>query len=119
MMQDSATAAGMGAPRHTNGEPSLPVTKEQVLQQLKTVNDPELHRDIVTLNMVEHVAVCEGVVNVKVKLTTPACPLKDQIEKEVRAAVRRVDGVQEVNVEFSAEVAQSPQQRAAANNALP
>jgi ATP-binding protein involved in chromosome partitioning len=96
------------------------VTKEQVMDQLRKVNDPELHRDLVTLNMVKNVAVCDGVVKVKVELTTPACPMKDQIQKDVRGAVERVPGVTEVHVEFSANVvAQSPQHRAATNNPLP
>ena len=98
----------------------MSVTKEQVIDQLRTVNDPELHKDLVTLNMVKHVAVCDGIVNVKIELTTPACPLKDKIRDDVQAAVRRIEGVVEVNVEFSANVAQAtPQQRAAQSNPLP
>ncbi len=98
----------------------MAVTKEQVLDQLRKVNDPELHRDLVTLNMVKNVAVCEGVVSVKIELTTPACPMKDQILKDVQGAVRELGGVEEVNVEFGANVAQaSPQQRAGKSNPLP
>ncbi len=98
----------------------MPVTKEQVIDRLRTVNDPELHRDLVTLNMVKNVAVCDGVVSVDIELTTPACPLKDQIQKEVQAAVKELDGVEEVGVNFSANVAAaSPQQRAAKSNPLP
>jgi len=98
----------------------MPVTKEQVIDQLRTVNDPELHRDLVTLNMVKHVAVCDGVVGVKIELTTPACPLKDQIKKEVTRAIEQLEGVERVDVEFSANVAPaSPQQRASKDNPLP
>jgi ATP-binding protein involved in chromosome partitioning len=98
----------------------MPVTKEQVTEQLRKVLDPELHRDIVSLGMVKNVAVCEGVVAVKVELTTPACPLKDQIEKDVRAAVMPIEGVKQVSVEFSADVKRmSPQAQAADNNLLP
>lgn len=89
----------------------MSVTKDRVMDQLRTVNDPELHKDLVTLNMVKSVAVCDGIVNVHIELTTPACPLKDRIRDDVVAAVRRIEGVVEVNVEFSANVAQaSPQQ---------
>jgi len=98
----------------------MAVTKEQVIDQLRKVNDPELHRDLVTLDMVKGVAVCDGVVSVKVQLTTPACPLKDQIQKDVQDAVGQLEGVQQVNVEFSADVAKgTPQQKAADSNPLP
>ncbi len=79
-------------------------TREQVMHQLGTVMDPELHRDLVTLNMVKDVAVNGGNVRVHVELTTPACPLKDQISREVAAAVRSIPGVNDVEVEFSAVV---------------
>ena len=80
------------------------VNRDQVLDALRTVNDPELHRDIVTLNMVKGVDVHGGRVALKVELTTPACPLKDQITRDVKAAVMRLDGVEQVDVEFSAQV---------------
>ena len=98
----------------------MAVSREQIIDQLRKVNDPELHRDLVTLNMIKNVAVCEGVVSVTVELTTPACPLKDRIESDVQAAVGELEGVKEVNVEFTANVAGgTPQQRAGANNPLP
>ncbi len=79
-------------------------THEQVMDQLRTVMDPELHRDIVSLNMVNDVAIDDGRVRVHVNLTTPACPLKDQITADVTEAVRAIPNVREVEVEFSAEV---------------
>ena len=82
----------------------MSVTNEQVMERLRTVNDPELHRDIVTLNMVKGVAIDGGAVNVHVELTTPACPLKDQITQDVQRAVMVLDGVDKVEVEFSAQV---------------
>ena len=98
----------------------MSVTKEQVIDRLRQVNDPELHRDLVTLNMVKAVAVCEGLVSVTIELTTPACPLKDQIRGDVQAAVGKLDGVEQVDVTFTANVAEgSPQQRASKNNPLP
>ncbi|MDX1682314.1 MAG: P-loop NTPase, partial [Phycisphaeraceae bacterium] len=98
----------------------MALDKEQVLNQLRKVNDPELHRDIVTLNMVKNVAVCDGNVAIKVELTTPACPLKDEIEADVRQAVEELDGVENVEVEFTADVKKAnPQQQAAENNPLP
>ena len=99
----------------------MSVTKDHILEALRTVNDPELHRDIVTLNMVKNVAVCDGVADIKIELTTPACPLKDVIKKDVEDAVMKLDGMQKVQIEFSANVAaqKSPQERAAENNPLP
>jgi ATP-binding protein involved in chromosome partitioning len=90
-----------GKPVPANGEEP---TKEQVLDALRTVQEPELHKDIVTLNMVKNLAVCGGVARFTVELTTPACPLKKEIEDSARAAVMRVEGMKEVNVEFSANV---------------
>lgn len=98
----------------------MAITKEQVLDQLRTVNDPELHKDLVTLNMVKDVTVQDGQVTVAVELTTPACPLKDKIREDVEQAVERLgDDVRAVEVTFSAAVKASPQQQAAESNPLP
>jgi ATP-binding protein involved in chromosome partitioning len=80
------------------------ITREAVMEQLRTVNDPELHRDLVTLNMIKEVAIEGGRVRVHVELTTPACPLKDQIGRDVEQAVKRVPGVQAVELQWSAQV---------------
>jgi ATP-binding protein involved in chromosome partitioning len=79
-------------------------SRDQVMQMLATVNDPEIHQDLVKLKMVKDVTVDGGRVSVHITLTTPACPLKDQITKEITEAVRSIDGVESVEVEFSAEV---------------
>ena len=85
------------------------VTKEQVMDQLRTVNDPELHKDLVSLNMIKNVAICDGHVKVHVELTTPACPLKDTIQKDVTEAVSRIEGVGTVELEWSAQVRENRQ----------
>jgi len=97
----------------------MPVTNDQVFEILRSVNDPELHRDIVTLNMVKNVRIDGAVVHIHVELTTPACPMKDQIRNDVQAAVTAMEGVDQVEVEFSADVTASPQQQAHENNPLP
>lgn len=84
------------------------LTKEQVIDQLRTVQDPELHEDLVSLNMIKDVVITEGTVHVHVELTTPACPLKGKIGEHVQEAVGRLEGVEEVAVEFSARVRQAP-----------
>jgi ATP-binding protein involved in chromosome partitioning len=80
------------------------VTNEMVLGALKNVQEPELHRDLVTLNMVKDIEVSDGSVAFTITLTTPACPLRHQIESEARAAVARLPGVKEVSVRFDAQV---------------
>lgn len=78
--------------------------KEAILQALKNVQDPEIHKDIVSLGMVREVEVKDGVVSLRVTLTTPACPLKKQIEDEVTAAVKAVPGVKELRLTVDGEV---------------
>jgi ATP-binding protein involved in chromosome partitioning len=78
--------------------------KEAVLNALKEVQDPEIHKDIVSLGMVRDLKVEDGVVTLKVVLTTPACPLKKQIEEAVTAAVKQVPGVKEVRLTMDGEV---------------
>jgi ATP-binding protein involved in chromosome partitioning len=80
------------------------VTKEQVLDALRRVNDPELHKDLVTLNMIKNVAIDDGRVTIGVELTTPACPLKDTINRDVQREVRAIAGVRDVSIEWSAQV---------------
>lgn len=83
----------------------MTVSKELVYAALRTVNDPELHRDLMSLNMVKDVEVSDsGEVSLTVVLTTPACPLKTQIEGEVKAAVMRVPGVKSVKVDMGSNV---------------
>lgn len=79
-------------------------TKEQVLAALSKVIEPDLHRDIVSLNMVKNVAVCGGVARFTIELTTPACPLKQKMEDDSRAAILEIPGMKEVTVEFSSNV---------------
>ena len=80
------------------------VTTEMVLAALKTVQEPELHRDLVTLNMVKDIKVADGDVAFTITLTTPACPLKSQMEREASEAVSKLPGVTSVQVKFDAQV---------------
>src|SRR6476660_9171983 len=85
-------------PNHRN---SMALQREQVIAALRTVQDPELFKDIVTLNMVKDVKVENDDVEVTVELTTPACPLKETIERDVTAALKRV-GAREVKLNMTA-----------------
>ncbi|HEY7200402.1 MAG TPA: Mrp/NBP35 family ATP-binding protein, partial [Candidatus Dormibacteraeota bacterium] len=76
-------------------------TKDQILEALKVVIDPELHRNIVELGMVRSVEISDqGAVNVTVSLTTPGCPIKSHFQTGVDKAVRSVAGVSAVNIGF-------------------
>jgi ATP-binding protein involved in chromosome partitioning len=79
----------------------MSLTNEAALGALRTVKDPELFKDIVTLNMVKDVRVEGKTVHVTVELTTPACPLKDVIERDVTAALKRI-GAEEVKLTLTA-----------------
>ncbi|MFQ5591040.1 MAG: Mrp/NBP35 family ATP-binding protein [Phycisphaerae bacterium] len=83
------------------------ISREQVLAQLSTVLDPELHKDIVTLDMVKDVVIDGSTVGLVLELTTPACPLKEVIKEDVDQAVKRLPGVTTVSVEWSARVRSS------------
>src|SRR5260221_4520675 len=75
-----------------------------VLQALKVVRDPDLNRDIVSLGFIKDLAIEAGRVAFTIELTTPACPVKDQMRDQARAAVLQVPGVSAVDVQMSARV---------------
>jgi ATP-binding protein involved in chromosome partitioning len=77
-------------------------TVDEVRSALCQVMDPELNRDLVSLGMIKEIEVDGGKVSLTVELTTPACPLKSRIEQDCEAAVRRLGGVQRVEVKMSA-----------------
>jgi len=87
----------------------MTVTRERVLEALRTVHDPELHQDLVSLGMVESAEVDGNAVRLVVNLTTPACPMKAQIENDIRAALRSRLQVEDVELRFGATV-RGPQQ---------
>ena len=70
----------------------MSVTKEAVLKALGTVNDPDIKKDLVTLNMIRDLEVRELKISFTVVLTTPACPLKEMIKKDCLEAIARVAG---------------------------
>ncbi|MBI2264212.1 MAG: Mrp/NBP35 family ATP-binding protein [Armatimonadetes bacterium] len=79
-------------------------TEKDVLTALSHVKDPELGRDLVSLNMVKNVRISEGLATFTLELTTPACPLKAQIEREAVAAVRSLPGIDRVEVDLTSNV---------------
>jgi len=78
---------------------------EQVMQALSTVIEPELNKDIVSLNMVQNLTVNGDTAEFTIVLTTPACPLKDVfVERCNKALVGKVDGIQNVKINWDAQV---------------
>ncbi|MFN6965132.1 MAG: Mrp/NBP35 family ATP-binding protein [Pyrinomonadaceae bacterium] len=89
------------------------ISEEIVLDSLKQIIDPDLRKDIVTLGFVRDLKIDGGDVSFRIVLTTPACPVKDEMEGMAREIVRVLPGVANVNVTMDAEV---PQGRGIANN---
>ncbi len=85
----------------------MPIDQRSAMEALRKVNDPELHRDLVSLGMVKDLVVDGGAVSLKVELTTPACPLKDTISKDVEAALRGA-GATSVKIAWGAQVRSAP-----------
>ena len=89
------------------------ITEAQVLEQLSKIKDPDLGKDIVTLDFIKDLKIDGGDVSFRIVLTTPACPVKDAFEQEARDLVGASDGVSNVSVTMDAEV---PKGRGIANN---
>ncbi len=84
---------------------ATPVGEQEVLEALKAVKDPDLNRDIVSLGFVKDLQIdTGGRVTFTIELTTPACPVKDQLQAQAREAASRVPGVSDVEVTMSANV---------------
>jgi ATP-binding protein involved in chromosome partitioning len=94
----------------------MALSEAAVMDALRTVQEPELGRDIVTLNMVKDLEVTDSQVSMKIELTTPACPLKDEIERNVHTALGDI-GAKEVTVTWGAMVRRA--QPAQAQQLLP
>src|SRR5712691_8005498 len=82
----------------------MQVDEGSVLDALKVVRDPDLQRDIVSLKFIKDLKIDGGRVAFTIELTTPACPVKDQMRDQARAAVLQVPGVSSVDVQMSARV---------------
>jgi ATP-binding protein involved in chromosome partitioning len=82
----------------------MAVDQAAVLDALKVVRDPDLNRDIVSLGFIKELAIDGGRVAFTIELTTPACPVKEQMRDQSRAAVMQVPGVSSVDVTMSARV---------------
>src|SRR4051794_13554951 len=85
----------------------MPVTKEEVLQALSVVKDPDLGRDLVSLGMIENINIDQlGKISFTIVLTTPACPVKEQLKQQSESVVSALPGVREVTAEVTSRVRQ-------------
>jgi ATP-binding protein involved in chromosome partitioning len=80
------------------------VSQDQVLAALRAVQDPDLHKDIVTLGFVKDVKITGNEVDFTIELTTPACPVKDQMKAEAEGIVRGLPGVTAARATMTADV---------------
>src|SRR3989338_11551560 len=82
----------------------MSIDQAAVLEALKVVRDPDLGRDIVSLGFIKGLKIEGDRVAFTIELTTPACPVKDQMRDQARAAVMQLPGVGAVDVQLSARV---------------
>ncbi|NJC98305.1 MAG: chromosome partitioning protein [Anaerolineales bacterium] len=91
------------------------ITKEAVLAALGKVQEPELHQDLVTLNMIRELEIKDDKVSFTVMLTTPACPLRGKIESEAKQAVMSIGGVKAVEIKMDSDVPNDGRMRGLVN----
>ncbi len=85
------------------------VTEQMVLSALSQITDPDLQKDIVSLGFIKDLRICGGAVAFTIELTTPACPIKERFRSEAERLVQQIPGVEQVNVEMSAQTTTSRQ----------
>ena len=83
---------------------SLRITEAKILSALRSVQDPDLKRDIVSLGFIKHLAVDGGRVAFQIELTTPACPVRDLMRDEAKRAVSAIPGVSSVEIGMTSQV---------------
>jgi ATP-binding protein involved in chromosome partitioning len=82
-------------------------SEQDIHEALRQVEDPDLHRDIVSLGFVQNVEINDGRVGVRIVLTTPACPVRDQMKTQIEEILLALPGVSEADVTMDAEVRSS------------
>ncbi len=93
------------------------LTESQVLEALKTVMDPELGRNLVELNMIRDLKIHKNDVSFTIALTVPGCPMRNEISRNARSAVEKLEGVKNVNITLGA--MNDEERRKAIGNAQP
>ncbi len=82
--------------------------EEDVINVLRRVEDPDLHKDIVSLGFVKEIKITGGEVQCVIELTTPACPVKDQLKEEAKKLIEALPGVKKVEVRMTSQVKAPP-----------
>jgi ATP-binding protein involved in chromosome partitioning len=95
-----------------------PLTKEAVLGALSKVQEPELHQDLVSLGMIRDLVIENGSVHFTIVLTTPACPLRGQIEKEARTAIETLAAGTKVTIKLDSSVPNDGRMRGLVNTSI-
>ncbi|MEN3046009.1 MAG: iron-sulfur cluster assembly protein [Candidatus Hydrothermales bacterium] len=86
------------------------LSKEKILEKMKNVYDPEIPVNVVDLGLVYDVKIEEGgKVNILMTLTAPGCPIYSYIAEQVKRELKTLEGVKEVNVEFTFDPPWSPE----------
>lgn len=78
------------------------ITREQVLEKLSTIIDPDFRKDIVTLGFVKDIKIEGGQISVTIELTTPACPVRDRFREQAESVLRSMPGVEAVRITMTA-----------------
>ncbi|HLF92359.1 MAG TPA: P-loop NTPase [Planctomycetota bacterium] len=82
--------------------------QDRILDALRNVMDPDLNRDIVSLGFIKDLKQCDGVVSFAIELTTPACPVKEQLKQQAHRQVMSLPGVKQVDIKMTSQVRQTP-----------
>lgn len=90
----------------------MQLTENDILQALRQVQDPDLHRDLVSLGMIRDIRISDNEIAFTVVLTTPACPLKEKIRQDCEEAVKPVAGSRNIHIHIDASVTSSRHQTA-------
>lgn len=90
----------------------MQLTENDILQALRQVQDPDLHRDLVSLGMIRNIRVSDNDVEFTVVLTTPACPLKEKIRQDCEQAITPLAGNRKISIQIDASVTSSRHQTA-------
>src|SRR3954469_23080508 len=98
---------------------AVTVSQDDGLRVLSTIQDPDLHRDIVSLGFVQGVKIDDGRVSFAIVLTTPACPVRDQMKAAAERVVLGLPGVRQVDGEMTANTAMGPPPQGGQERVLP
>ena len=80
------------------------MNEKRIIKALSKVNDPDLKKDLVSLNMIKNISIDNNVISFEIVLTTPACPLKEQIKKDCLNELNKINNDLKYNITFSSNV---------------